>query len=393
MKKLLAAAGILASIAIGAQAQTAPCGGSFSSFMKGVAAEAKSQGLPAGAINAVVGAARQDAQVLRMDRGQGVFRQTFLEFSQRSVSGYRMKHGAGNMQKYASVFARAQREYGIQPEVITAFWALETDFGAVQGDFNTVSALATLAHDCRRPDLFRPQLLAAIALTGHGDLDPYSTTGAWAGEIGQVQMLPHDILTKGIDGDGDGHVTLKTSAPDAIMTAANLLHNLGWRANEPWLIEVSVPSNFPWEMSGLEQTHSVSDFTRLGVSARNGNMPSGRSEARLLLPQGRFGPKFLAMKNYDVYLEWNQSFVYSVTAAYLATRLGGAQRYDAGNPGDGLTGDQMEALQRKLAARGHDVGGIDGILGGMTRKAVQTEQQRLGMPADGWPTVELLDRL
>lgn len=389
---LALAAGLMASGA--AVAQAVPCGGSFAAFKQGVAAEARAAGLPGGAIEAVLRAAQIDERVLRMDRSQGVFRQTFLQFSQRSVSAYRMQHGAANLSKYAEVFARAQREYGVQPEVIAAFWALETDFGAVQGDFNTVSALATLAHDCRRPELFRPQLLAAIALTAQGDLDPATTTGAWAGEIGQVQMLPEDILTKGRDGDGDGHVRLKASAADAILTAGNLLHSMGWRPNEPWLIEVTVPADFPWALSGLDATgQTVADFTRRGVKARNGNMPQAAMPARLLLPQGRLGPKFLAFPNYDVYLEWNQSFVYTVTAAYLATRLGGAQRYDAGNPGEGLNDDQMIALQRKLVARGWDVGGIDGVLGGQTRKAIQAEQQRLGMPPDGWPTAELLNSL
>jgi membrane-bound lytic murein transglycosylase B len=135
-----------------------------------------------------------DSKVLSRDRAQGVFRQTFLEFSKRSVSANRMQVGAKKMKQYAKTFARAEAEYGVPAPVITAFWGLETDFGAVQGDFNTMNALVTLAHDCRRPELFRPQLIAAIEMVGHGDLDPARTTGAWAGEIGQVQMLPRDII-------------------------------------------------------------------------------------------------------------------------------------------------------------------------------------------------------
>ncbi len=380
---------ILSAFVLPAQAQNAPCGGGFNDFMKGVRAEALANGQPANAIDRVIAAARIDQTVLSRDRAQGVFKQTFLEFSQRSVSGYRMTHGSNNMTKYASVFARAQSEFGVPPEVITAFWALETDYGAVQGDFNTVSALATLAHDCRRPHLFRPQLMAAIELTAHGDIDPATTTGAWAGEIGQVQMLPHDILTKGVDGDGDGHVRLKTSSPDAILTAASLIRSLGWHAGEPWLIEVTAPANTPWEKSGLGTKLGVAQWRAMGLVARNGNMPSS-GQASLLLPQGRNGPKFLAFRNYDVYLEWNQSFIYSTTAAYFATRLGGAQRYDAGTPDQGLSDAQMKQLQQILTGRGYDVGKIDGILGARTRDAVQAEQVRLGLPADAWPTPALL---
>ncbi|MBL4805806.1 MAG: lytic murein transglycosylase [Rhodobacteraceae bacterium] len=373
-------------------AQSIQCGGSFSTFMRNVAAEAASRGLPDNAIRAVVNAAQQNDRVLRFDRSQGVFRQTFLEFSQRSISSSRLRIGAEKTQQYRSVFDRAQRDYGVPPEVILAFWALETDYGVVQGDFNTVSALATLAHDCRRPDLFQPELFAAIALTAQGDLNPASMTGAWAGEIGMVQMLPLDILERGMDGDGDGRVTLKTSAPDAILTAARLVADLGWYANEPWLQEVTVPSDFPWEQAGLDRPMTVRQLRQLGVRAREGSLQSGNAQATLLLPQGRNGPKFITYRNYDVYREWNHSFVYQATVSYMATRIGGAARYDAGNPDEGLSGDQMERLQRILQNRGYDVGGIDGVLGARTRAAVRNEQLRLGMPADAWPTPGLLAR-
>lgn len=373
-------------------AQTAPCGGSFSGFMADIAAEARQRGLPERSINTVTASARQDERVLRFDRSQGVFRQTFLEFSQRSISSYRMNKGAEFMRDYANILQRAQRDYGVQPEVLLAFMALETDYGAVQGDFHTISALATLAHDCRRPGLFRPHLFGAIALIARGDMS-VDTTGAWAGEIGMVQMLPADILALGVDGDGDGRVSLKTSIADAILTGARLLASHGWRANEPWMQEVDIPANFPWERTGLDQTLTVAELQRLGVSPRYGALPGGRTPASVLLPQGRNGPRFLAYPNYGVYREWNKSFVYAITAAYLATRLGGAGRYNEGNPDQGLEGDDMLALQRTLERRGHDVGGVDGVLGAMTRNAVQAEQVRLGMPADAWPTPELLRAL
>jgi hypothetical protein len=131
----------------------------------------------------------------------------------------------------------------------------------------------------------------------------------------------------------------------------------------------------------------------MGVKPRAGRLPKGSMKASLLLPQGHKGPAFLAYPNFDVYFEWNQSFTYVLTAAYFATRLEGGQVYDAGNPDTGLDGSGMKALQRKLQARGHDVGKVDGILGSKTRIAVQKEQQRLGLPADAWPTPALLQKL
>ncbi|GAB4512660.1 MAG: lytic murein transglycosylase [Roseibium sp.] len=386
------AAALAGLLATAAPALAQQCGGDFRQFLAGVKQEAVAKGLSARAADQTLAGAQIDRKVLSRDRAQGVFKMTFLDFSKRVISGYRMKNGAANMKKYASVFQREEAEYGVPAPVITAFWALETDFGAVQGDFNTVNALATLAHDCRRPHLFRPQLIAAIEMVQHGDLDPQRTTGAWAGEIGMVQMLPEDIIKFGKDGDGDGHVKLKESAADAIMTAGAFIQHLGWRRGEPWLQEVSVPQSLDWAASGLGKTRTGAEWAALGVKPRRGEISSGLP-ASLLLPQGRKGPAFLAYPNFNIYLEWNQSFVYTTTAAYFATRLAGAPVYTEGNPEPGLDDAQMKQLQSKLAARGYDVGKIDGILGAGTRAAVQDVQQKLGLPADAWPTPALLNRL
>lgn len=170
-----------------------------------------------------------------------------------------------------------------------------------------------------------------------------------------------------------------------------MLRHHGWRAGEPWLQEVILPETLDWSLSGLETERPAGDWAAMGVQPRAGNLPD--LPASLLLPQGRKGPAFLAYPNFKVLFEWNKSLVYVTTAAYFATRLEGAEPYRAGNPDPALSADQMTALQERLAARGHDVGKIDGILGALTRTAVQKEQARLGLPADGWPTVELLNAL
>ncbi len=390
---------IALSIALGAvaagsaSAQQAACGGDFNAFLEGVKAEALQKGLSAEAIDKTLSGATIDQKVLSRDRAQGVFRQTFTEFSQRTVSQSRLNTGKQKIAQLKSVFDRAEAEYGVPAGVITAFWAMETDFGAVQGDFNTRNALVTLSHDCRRPELFRPQLLSLIEMVQHGDFDPAVETGAWAGEIGQVQMLPKDIIAQGVDGDGDGHVRLKTSAPDAIMTAAKFINSLGYRRGEPWIQEVKIPQDLPFEKSGLGGTMTAGEWFALGVQPRDGNKNFAALPAALVLPQGRFGPAFITYPNFNIYLEWNQSFVYTTSAAYFATRLMGAEPYEKGNPEPGLDVDAMKALQTKLQTITHDVGKIDGILGSGTRIAVQKEQKRLGMPADGWPTRALLDAL
>ena len=386
-------AAALAALTLPASAYAqAKCGGDFSSFIADAKAEAVANGADPAKAERFFSGLRQDPAVLRADQAQGVFQKPFIEFSRRLISENRINRGRAMAEKYDAVFDRVEAEYGVSRGVLLAFWAFETDYGAFQGDFNTANALATLSHDCRRPELFRPQLFAALELFERGAFDPATTTGAWAGEIGMVQMLPRDILENGVDGDGDGAVSLKTSAPDALLSGAKMLQSLGWRAGEPWLAEVTLPQDFDWSQTGLETTKPVSEWQAMGVSPRNGPLAEGLT-ASVLLPQGRGGPAFIAYPNFRVYFEWNQSFTYVMTAAYFATRLEGAQVYDAGNPAPGLGGEAMKTLQRKLQAKGYDVGDVDGILGSGTRAAVRAEQARLGMPVDGWPTPELLNKL
>ncbi len=375
-----------------AAAQEVPCGGPWGEFIAGLEAEAVAAGLDPAAAEGFLRDVRQDPSVLEADRRQGVFQLDFLTFSRRLISQNRIDNGRHYANQLDSVFDAIEAEYGVPRGVLLAFWAFETDYGQVQGDFNTANALVTLAHDCRRPELFRPQVLAAIELYARGEFDPETTTGAWAGEIGQVQMLPGDIIENGRDGDGDGQVSLKTSAPDALTSGGSMLASLGWRAGEPWLQEIEVPQGFDWSLTGLRTKRTGAEWADLGVTARTGEIAADLP-ASVVLPQGRNGPAFLAYPNFEVFFEWNQSFTYVMTAAYFATRLEGAPIYDAGNPDPGLSGDEMVRLQEKLIALGYDVGGADGILGAMTRDAVQTEQERLGLPADAWPTRALLDAL
>jgi lytic murein transglycosylase len=383
----------LFALSLAAPAGAAPCGGDFGAFVSAMKEEAIAAGSDPASVDAFFANVRQDQRVLKADRSQAVFQKPFLDFSRSLISKNRLQTGLAKSAEFDAVFQRAQTEFGVPRGILLAFWAFETDFGQVQGDFNTVNALVTLGHDCRRPELFQPQILAAITLMDQGIIDPATTTGAWAGEIGMVQMLPRDILADAVDGDGDGKISLKTSAPDALLSASKKLQVLGWRPNEPWLQEITLPDTFDWSLTGIDKTLSVESWAKLGAAPVEGALPDGNLRASVLLPQGRGGPAFLAFPNFEVLFNWNKSFVYVATVAYFATRMEGAAPYVVGNPAQGLTGKQMAQLQERLAARGHDVGEVDGILGAKTRAAVQAEQVRLGLPADAWPTPELLDAL
>lgn len=387
----LATLGLSAVLSTPGHAQQ--CGGNFGQWLASVQAEARAAGVgPAGM--QILANARIDKKVLRRDRSQGVFAQDFLTFAGRSVSQNRLTVGKKKLRQYASLFRQGEQQYGVPGAVIAAFWGLETDYGAVQGDFNTINALATLAHDCRRPQLFRPSLIAAAKIVDQGHLAPGDMVGAWAGELGQTQFLAEDYLHYGTDADGNGRIDLKRDEADVIISTAKHIRSLGWRAGEQWLEEVRVSDNVPWHEADYYISHPRNQWAQWGVRRADGSaLPNDGLNAALLLPMGRNGPAFLAYPNFKIYLKWNQSAIYTTTAAYFATRLAGAPRLNAGSGVRPLSVDQVKQLQNRLVARGYDVGKIDGVIGAKTREAVKIEQIRLGLPADSYPTRELLSQL
>ena len=370
--------------------------GSFDRWLAGFRREAVAKGIPRHIVSASLDGVTLDRRVIKADRRQGVFSQSFLRFAGRMVSEYRLARGRKLLKRHARTFRRISEDFGVPGPVIVAFWGLETDFGANPGNFRTMRSLATLAYDCRRPELFRPQLLDAMRLIERGDLRLEDMAGAWAGELGQTQFLPSDYMESAVDYDGDGRRDLIRSVPDVLASSANVLSKSGWRRGRPWLQEVRVPRRMDWAQADIAITHPRSQWARWGVTLPGGGaLRADGARASLLLPMGRNGPAFLAYDNFrKVYLEWNRSLVYATTAAYFATRLAGAPRFGRGRAEvTGLSLSQMRQLQRLLVRRGYDVGKVDGILGARSRAAVKDVQIRLGLPADSYPTPDLLARL
>jgi lytic murein transglycosylase len=395
-RRLAAAMTATALAVIPAAALAAPCRSDtpFDRWLDGIKREALAQGISPAVLAAAAPHLVFDQGIVNRDRGQGVFAQSFLQFSDRMAAGYRIQKGAALIRRHAALFERIQRQYGVPPEPIVAYWGLETDFGANIGNLPTLKSLTSLAYDCRRPEKFRPELIDALRIVQRGDLSPQQMVGAWAGELGQMQFMPSTYVKYAVDGDGDGRRDLLRSAPDAIVSAGNFLAGLGWRRGEPWLQEVRVPANMPWEQADLTIEHARAQWARYGITLRDGRpLPADGLKASLLLPMGRLGPAFLAYPNFKVLLEWNESLVYSTTAAYLATRIAGAPPVQRGSAPDALSAREVFELQRLLTARGFNVGKVDGRAGLQTRAAVKQAQQRLGLPADSWPTADLLERL
>ncbi len=379
-----------------ALAQAGACHGgkSFDAWLKDFKAEAKTQGISDRTLAAAAPDMRFDQAIVGKDRGgQGVFTQSFVQFSDRMANSNRLQSGKAKIKANARTFERIRQEFGVPAGVLAAFWGLETDFGAFLGNGNTIGSVTTLAYDCRRPDMFRGELLALLQIIERGDLKPSDMRGPWAGELGQFQFLPRHYIDFGLDYDGNGHVDLIRSDADALGSAANYMRHLGWRAGEPWLVEVRIPKNFPWERSGLDIELSAAELSGLGVTRADGQ-PLPNIAASVHVPQGRHGPAFLAYPNFkNVYLTWNHSLIYSTTAAYLATRLEGAPAMSKGDGTPDLDANGVKEVQRLLQAKGYDVGKIDGIIGAGTRAAVRKEQVRLGLPADSYPDGDLLNAL
>ncbi len=373
-----------------------PCrtSGSYASWLAGLEREAAAGGVSQATIAEAAPYLTYDQRIVNIDRGQRVFTQTFLQFSDRMAANYRIVRGEALIKKYAAVFARIEKQYGVPAPVIVSFWGLESDFGANMGKYPSLSSIASLAYDCRRADKFRPQLIDALRLIQRGDLTPSEMIGSWAGELGQTQMMPSEYYKYAVDYDGTGKRDLIHDAPDVLGSTANYLVGLGWKRGEPWLTEVHVPARLPWDQADLDIQLPRAKWASWGVTLADGRpLPDDNLPASLLLPMGRLGPAFLVYPNFQVYLQWNNSLVYSTTAAYLATRIAGAAPLHHGNPPPALPFDQVKELQTLLARAGYDVGKIDGFLGLKSRQAVKAMQIKYGLPADSYPTEELLTRM
>ena len=397
MRRLCICLFVVMFLAAGSAAQAAGCRGSqpFGAWIE----EFTSEALAAGITRQTLASAQPyfifDQSIVNKDRGQGVFAQSFLQFSDRMAAPYRIQKAGQLIQQHAAVFDRIEKEFGVPPQPILAFWALETDFGANIGDLPTIRSLVSLGFDCRRSEMFQKELISALKVVQRGDLRPDEMRGTWAGELGQLQFLPSHYFDYAVDYDGDGRRDLLNSAPDALGSAGNFLSKLGWKRGEPWLTEVRVPQNLPWDQADLAIQHARSQWSKMGVSLANGQpLPFDELKASLLLPMGRFGPAFLAYDNFQILLKWNQSIVYSTTVAYLANRIAGAPPVQRGTQQiASLDAKQLQELQKLLAARGFEPGKADGKMGFDTKSAIKQAQVKLGLPADSYPNLELIERL
>lgn len=369
----------------------------FADWLNDLRQEALQQGISEATINLAFSAVEEPIpRVLELDRSQPEFVQTFSGYMRNRLSDARITRGQRLLEEYSDLFSRIQAEYGVQPHYLVSFWALESNFGDFTGGFSVINALATLAYDPRRSDMFRRELLTALRIIEEGHIAADAMTGSWAGAMGQCQFMPSTFYTYAKDGDGDGRIDIWNSVPDVMTSAANFLSQNGWQGDERWGREVILPEGFDFTQAGTDISKTVTDWNRLGIKRMSGQ-PLGNADmqASIALPAGAQGPAFLVYNNYRTTMVWNRSSFYAISVGHLADRfVGGTPIINMPTEEERpLTRAEVTELQTLLNARGIDTGTPDGVMGSKTRAGVRTYQEQAGLPTDGYATFELLESL
>jgi len=334
-----------------------------------------------------------DPTVITADRSQPEFTRPVWAYLDGALSTQRVERGRRLLTEHADTLARIEDRYGVDRQTLVAVWGLESSFGQIMGDKSVIRSLATLAHEGRRPEFARTQLLAALQILQSGDVRPERMRGSWAGAMGQTQFIPTTYNTHAVDFDGDGRRDIWNSSADALASAAHYLQASGWKAGQPWGFEVSLPDGFDYALADSAIRKPLSEWRRLGLRGLPATMDE--ASASLLLPAGYRGPAFLVLDNFRAILRYNNSSSYGLAIGLLSERFDGAGRVRASWPQgeQPLSRSERVELQERLSNQGFDPGAADGIIGANTRNAIRSFQQQLGWPADGHPTQELLGRL
>ncbi|MGB4072291.1 lytic murein transglycosylase [Pseudomonas sp.] len=336
-----------------------------------------------------------DPKVVSSDNSQPEFTRPVWEYIDGAVSVTRIAQGRLLKAQHRPTLKAIRSTYAVDHEVLIAIWGMESNFGSNIGSHNVIRSLATLAYDGRRQAFWRSQLLAALQILQAGDSTVQGLIGSWAGAMGQTQFMPTTFNQHAVDFDGDGRRDLWRSAPDALASAAHYLQASGWENGQPWGFEVNLPQGFDYALADPEVRRSLAQWRTLGVNPATAVDANQQSLATLFLPAGHRGPAFLLLNNFRSILKYNNSTSYALAIGLLSDALDGNPGVQAAWPRNDrqLGRSERIELQELLTGKGYQPGPADGIIGANTRKAVRAFQQSLGLPADGYPSHELLQRL
>ncbi len=331
-----------------------------------------------------------DFTVLEKLDYQPEFKLAIWDYLAGLVDDERVADGKERLQRYAAVLRQVEATYGVDAATVVAVWGVESDYGRITGKYPLVQALGTLSCFGRRQDYFRGEFFAALRILQRGDIAPERLYGSWAGAFGHTQFMPQTYERLAVDFDGDGRRDLVDNSADALASTANFLRRGGWQNGLTWGFEVRLPPGFDPSLAGRKNKRPASEWAARGIVAVDGKnlANSGLAEGErtaILLPAGMRGPAFIVTRNFDVIYGYNAAESYALAIAHLADRLRGGGPFVTPWPTDdaGLSRAERRELQTLLAARGYDIGAIDGALGEKSRAAIKQEQGRLGQEATG----------
>jgi len=334
--------------------------------------------------------------VIERDRNQTEFVRTVEDYLAIAASDDKVRSGRTMLVKHASLLARIEAKYAVEPAVVVAVWGVESRYGTRRGDVPVVSALSTLAFDGRRGAFFEQQLMAALRILQKGDVTPARMTGSWAGAMGHTQFIPTSFEGFAVDFNGDGRRDIWSDDPtDALASTAAYFNRSGWRHGQPWGVEVTLPAGFDAGLAGRGSTRSIAEWAGLGLRAASGGALPDAGPGSLILPGGPTAPGFLVFRNFKVITRYNNAEKYVIGVGHLSDRLNGGGPLRGRFPPDanGMRIDDRQTLQKRLTAAGFDTGGSDGVIGPKTRAAIRAYQKKHRLAVTGEPSFSLLRRL
>ena len=339
---------------------------------------------------------RFNPDVIKKYNHQAEFMRSMGDYVGIVASEARTKTGRNKLAGNRETLSEIEDLYGIDAAILIAIWGIETDYGRRMGDFRVLDSLAILAGCGARREFFEAELKAAVRIVLSGVVGIPGLKGSWAGAMGHTQFMPTSYLEFAVSFQEVRKPDIWGACPlDALASAANYLAKHGWQKGVRWSAEVVLPQGFDYSLATEANWMDAEEWQAAGVRFLDEQPSSKFGLALLMLPAGREGPALLASENYNVLRSYNRAAAYVISVGHLSDKIAGKAgiRTDWPPAGHHLSKQEVEDLQRALAARGYETGGLDGLAGPATRSSIREVQQISGLVPDGYPGREIYNLL